>query len=228
MRTLVIGDIHGCYDALLALVEAVGLTADDRLITLGDYVDRGPSSREVVDWLIDWSVTGNLVPLLGNHEIMMSSAADDKESLRFWSAVGGEETIDSYTSDGTKRKKRKPLKHVPESHWEFFDQCLPWYETESHIFVHAGLMPNVELDHQPEFALFWERFENPQPHQSGKTMICGHTRQDTGVPVDLGHAICIDTAACAGGWLTCLEPETGRYWQTNQAGERRDAALRER
>ncbi|MEE2707671.1 MAG: metallophosphoesterase family protein [Planctomycetota bacterium] len=222
MRTLVIGDIHGCNDALLSLVEAIVLAPEDRLITLGDYVDRGPSSREVVDWLINWSKTGNLIPLLGNHEIMMASASEDSESRSFWSAVGGAETIDSYTPAGAE----KSLDHVPKNHWEFFDRCLPWYETESHIFVHAGLVANVDLDHQPEFSLFWERFENPQPHRSGKVMVCGHSPQDSGLPANLGHAVCIDTAACAGGWLTCLEPETGHYWQANQAGARREDTLR--
>lgn len=221
MRTLAIGDIHGCYDALLRLTDAVGLQPEDRLITLGDYVDRGPNSREVVDWLIDWSQRGQLIPLIGNHELMMIASRRDKEQRSYWSVVGGAETLESYHSADPDRG----LDHVPEEHWQFFDDCLPWYETESHIFVHASLQPELALDDQPDVALFWERFGNQLPHQSGKVMICGHTRQESGVPANLGHAVCIDTAACAGGWLTCLEPIAGHYWQTNQRGELREDDL---
>ena len=63
--------------------------------------------------------------------------------------------------------------------------------------------------------------ELQQAHESGKTLICGHTSQDSGLPVNLGHSICIDTAAYKDGWLTCLEVDSGHYWQTNQEGERR-------
>ena len=61
----------------------------------------------------------------------------------------------------------------------------------------------------------------PPPHESGKTMVCGHTSQKSGIPVNIGHAICIDTFAWGSGWLTCLDTESGVYWQTNHDGEHR-------
>ncbi len=222
MRTLAIGDIHGCHDALTTLVDFVKLTPEDRLITLGDYVDRGPRSRQVVDWLLDWQARGNLVPLIGNHEIMMITAREEPESASYWLACGGAETLESYAPKG----EPPSLEHVPESHWDFFDEtCLSWYETDLHIYVHAGLVPNLDLRDQPEIALFWDRFTNPPQHRSGKKFICGHTRQDSGVPNHEPHAVCIDTAACVGGWLTCLEAESGHYWQANEKGETREADL---
>ena len=69
--------------------------------------------------------------------------------------------------------------------------------------------------------LYWERFDDPAPHESGKFMVCGHTSQKSGLPARNGNAICIDTWACGGGWLTCLNVETGELWQANEAGETR-------
>ena len=81
MRTLVIGDIHGCWRALQALLAAVDLRPDDRIITLGDYVDRGPNSRGVVERLIELHARGNLIPLRGNHDEMMLEARRSGEPL---------------------------------------------------------------------------------------------------------------------------------------------------
>jgi serine/threonine protein phosphatase 1 len=69
--------------------------------------------------------------------------------------------------------------------------------------------------------LYWESFDNPPPHASGKIMICGHTSQKSGRPRGLGHAVCIDTWAYGQGWLTCLDVGSGKYWQADQQGETR-------
>ncbi len=104
--------------------------------------------------------------------------------------------------------------------------CVNWFETERHFFVHANAYPDVPLDEQPPFMLLWESLFDPVSHFSGKTMICGHTRQINGLPRDLGSTICIDTGAYAReGWLTCLETETGRFWQADQQGRRREGIL---
>ena len=71
----------------------------------------------------------------------------------------------------------------------------------------------------------WESFNDPPPHESGKVMVCGHTSQKSGVPRNIGHAVCIDTWACGRGWLTCLDVGSGRYWQANQRGETRASWL---
>lgn len=218
MRTLAIGDIHGCFTALKTLAEFVPFGADDQLITLGDYVDRGPDTCAVVDWLIMWSKQRSLIALRGNHELMMLAARSSEEAYRNWIACGGNAALRSYSHLGDEGR----LIDVPDSHWDFLEnQTTAYYESETHFFVHANAYPDCPLDEQPDLMLYWESVQWPSKHQSGKVMVCGHTPQRGGVPTNWGHAVCIDTGACRQGWLTCLEPETGRYWQSNQAGETR-------
>jgi serine/threonine protein phosphatase 1 len=222
MRVLAIGDIHGHYRALQALLERVEPQADDRIVTLGDYVDRGPDSRRVIEWLMSEAETGRLMPLCGNHELMMLRAREDKDQLRDWLGYGGDKTLASYRSDG----RQGELEDVPESHWEFLKLHLhDWYETETHFFVHANAYPDLSLPEQPEYMLFWEKFNDPPPHESGKIMVCGHTPQKSGIPQNLGHAVCIDTWIYGPGWLTCLDVATGQYWQANPEGEVRGGRL---
>lgn len=218
-RTFAIGDIHGCLNALLSLIRFVGVKSDDLLITVGDYVNRGPNSREVVDWLIQGHRSGQVKAIKGNHDIMMLEARNNVEKLTRFLHVGGEATLNSYKPHGASYGR---LRDVPEAHWDFFEhQLLPYYETEGHFFVHGNVDPSVPLASQTEQVLLWEKFNDPPLHQSGKTMVCGHTAQKTGVPKFNPNAICIDTRAFNGGWLTCLEPSSRFVWQANQAGETR-------
>jgi serine/threonine protein phosphatase 1 len=222
VRILAIGDIHGCYDALAALTAAVGLARRDLLITLGDYVDRGPDSAAVLEWLIERSKRGKLVALLGNHERMMLDARNDDLTREDWLIYGGEATLASYR----RRGGDGGLDDVPDRHWQFLERgCRPWHEIDSHFFVHASALADTPLAEQPEETLLWQRLSHAAPHQSGKTMVCGHTPQASGVPLNLGHTVCIDTWAYGDGWLTCLEVESGRYWQANQRREVRQGGL---
>jgi serine/threonine protein phosphatase 1 len=222
MRVLAIGDIHGCMRSLTTLVEAANLGPDDQLVTLGDYVDRGPNSCAVLDWLIARTAQHSLIPLRGNHELMMLRSRFDPLWREDWLAYGGDATLASYpspTGDAT-------LEDVPPRHWDFMENvCRNGYETETHLFVHAGADPNASLANQKESMLFWEPFHEPPPHRSGKVMICGHTAQRSGRPLSLGHAICIDTRVYGGGWLTCLDVASGHYWQANENGETREDQL---
>jgi len=200
------------------LADVVSIRPDDLIVTLGDYVDRGPNSAAVLDWLIAKSKANTLVALRGNHEIMMLRARDDESQIREWLANGGDTTLSSYSPLGDPGR----LIDVHDEHWDFLaNRCRDWYETDSHILVHANAYADMSLDEQPEFMLFWEQFDNPPRHQSGKIMVCGHTPQKSGRPKNLEHAICIDTWAHGKGWLTCLDTATGRYWQANQRGEQR-------
>lgn len=221
MRTLAIGDIHGCLTALDTLLETLQPRADDLLITLGDYVDRGPDSRGVLDRLIELGQRCRHVAIRGNHDLMMLSARTDLAACEDWLECGGRKTMESYLVEPNWSLLPSA---VPEAHWRFLEHtCVPYYETERHFFVHANVYADLPLDLQPDYMLYWEKLSPSQsrPHESGKTMICGHTQQRSGKPLNLGHAICIDTWAYGDGWLTCLDVETGMYWRANQRGETR-------
>ena len=102
MRTFAIGDVHGCYTALTALLEALQLQDDDQLVFLGDLVDRGPDSFRVVERVRELVDSDRAVCLLGNHEEMLLSAQDDPSDLMFWMQVGGAAALRSYkTGTGT-------------------------------------------------------------------------------------------------------------------------------
>ncbi len=221
MRTLAIGDIHGCLTALETLADHAAFAPDDQLVFLGDYVDRGPDSRGVIDYLIDLKKTAQVVTLKGNHEIMMMWCRQSEEALEKWLSYGGDTTLASYGIE--------EVNDVPPEHWRFMEDCFPFYETETHLFIHANLVPDQSLVTQlAGGTIFWEPFDPKQskPHQSGKPFICGHTRQTGGRPVSVGHAICIDTGCYdPGGWLTCLDVDTGEYWQADQMGRKREGAL---
>jgi serine/threonine protein phosphatase 1 len=220
VRYLAVGDIHGCFKALTTLAEFVPFCADDMLVTLGDYVDRGPHSASVLDWLIARQQRGGLVALRGNHEVMMLNARSNAADLRDWLEAGGERTLASYSARGDPG--------IPESHWQFLEGTRGWFEIATHFFVHANAYPDCPLEDQPEFMLYWEPFLNPPPHESGKVMVCGHTPQKKKCkPRSLGHAVCIDTWAYGGGWLTCLDVVTGQYWQATQNGDTRSNWLAE-
>lgn len=222
MRVFAIGDIHGCFTALTVLENYVPFAAADRLVTIGDYVDRGPDSRAVLDWVIEHKTNGRLIPILGNHELMMCAARESQRHYDEWIACGGVAALKSYARLGRNGR----LRDVPEAHWEFMKRgCRAYYETETHFFVHANAYPDMPLDEQPDYMLYWEQFNDPPPHKSGRIMVCGHTPQASGRPRNIGHAVCIDTRAHAGGWLTCLDIQSGKYWQANQRGQVRTGFL---
>jgi serine/threonine protein phosphatase 1 len=223
MRTLAVGDIHGTSVALDTLMGVVQPTPDDLLIFLGDYVDRGPDTKGVLDRLIAWQQSLRMVCLRGNHELMMVRSRRDRNELRNWLSVGGTQAIGSYAGGG-----RASFDDVPLEHWQFLEEGLyDFFETETHIFVHANLSPEYPLEEQSEMMLFWEFLAAPVRHQSGKVMVCGHSTQRTGLPRAWPTTVCLDTGAYAGGWLTCLDVHAKKYWQANQRGETRTGHLEE-
>lgn len=220
MRILAIGDIHGCSRAFDRLLALVGPRSEDLIVTLGDYVDRGPDSFGVIERLLQLRRDYRLVALKGNHEQMMLDARKFPGEISDWLSCGGRRTLASYSVLGDAGN----LTDVPDEHWSFLENGLvTWHETDTHFFVHASAYAEIPLAEQPDYMLLWEFFENPPPHCSGKIMVCGHTSQKSGMPCNLGHAICIDTWAYGGGWLTCLDVTSGRIWQTQEAGGERTA-----
>lgn len=220
MRTLAIGDIHGCRTALETLIAFVNPSADDQFIFLGDYVNRGPDSRGVINFLLKLSAVRRCVFLRGNHEIMTMEARAEQTRAFTMNPIGGRDLLRSYGFTG----QRDWWNLIPASHWQFFEQTARYFETDRHIFVHGWLDSDLDLGEQPDW-IFWERFETINPHKSGKRIICGHTPSRDGEIQDVGYATCIDTGAVMGGWLTCLDAESGHYWQANQKGATRVGQL---
>ena len=212
-RTIVLGDIHGCLAALRTLLEAIGPQPNDTIITLGDYVDRGPDSRGVIEELTGLRSQCRLVPLLGNHdEMFLDICGGQKELFDAWLLFGGAATVASY--DG-----RVP-EGVPGEHLDFLGDCPSFYEAERHFFVHGSYLAHLPLGQQPADVLRWEslKFRQPGPHCSGKTAIVGHTAQRDGEILDLGYLKCIDTCCYGEGWLTALDVDSGQAWQAGKEG----------
>lgn len=224
-RTIAIGDIHGCPDALSAVIDAIAPRRDDTIITLGDYIDRGPNSRGVLERVIALAGRCRLIPLLGNHEEALLDALRDTSTLRRWLDLGGADTLRSYGwAPGGPR--RALADWIPQKHRAFLAGCRNYYETPTHLFVHAGYVPELSLAKQPGLALRWRVTDaaTAVPHHSGKVAVVGHTPQRSGEILDLGFLICIDTNCARGGWLTALDVGNGRLWQANRAGRLREGS----
>src|SRR5262249_36191345 len=149
-------------------------------------------------------------------------ALRDTSTLRRWLAMGGADTFRSYgwVAGGPRRALAD---WIPKPHREFLASCRPYYETASHLFVHAGFVPELPLPQQPGLALRWRVTDasTARPHCSGKVAVVGHTPQMSGEILDLGFLVCIDTNCARGGWLTALDTTTGEIWQAAQAGKLR-------
>lgn len=214
-RVFAIGDVHGCLDALDALLAAADTDATDTVVFLGDLVDRGPDSRGVIERAIELGERLRVVLIRGNHEAMMLDARDRVPGRVDWLRVGGRETLDSYGGG---------FADVPARHWALLESMIDTFETDTHVFCHAGIDPTRRLDRQLDEVLRWRKVHAPPaPHPSGKVVVMGHTHQASGEPADWGHAAIIDTWAYGGGWLSGLDAGTGRVLQASQrAGQVRE------
>jgi serine/threonine protein phosphatase 1 len=211
-RTIAIGDIHGCPAALNALLDAIRPRPDDLIVTLGDYINRGPDSRGVLDRLISLGRRCRLVPILGNHDQMLLETRFGLHPTS-WIGMGVLATLASYGPG-------RDLGLIPDEHYEFLGRCVDYFETETHIFVHANYFPDIPMEEQPVGMLRWESLRETTPgrHESGKVIIAGHTSQKGGEVLDLGHLKCIDTYCYGGGWLTALDVQTEEVWQADKWG----------
>ena len=217
-RLIAIGDVHGCADALDLLLDAIDPAPDDRLVFLGDLVDQGPGTCEVLDRVLELEQCCQVVLIQGNHEEVMLAAREDQRALRFWETVGGLKTINSYRFGGS-------IEDIPARHWELLGRSLPCFETDEFIFTHANYLPEAPMNEQPGYQLRWALFEPSAMHRhiSGKPVVVGHTEQLHSEIVDLGFAICIDTACWRYGWLTALELPAKHVWQAGRFGCLREA-----
>jgi serine/threonine protein phosphatase 1 len=207
-KIFAIGDIHGCFDKLYTLMALLEVDKNrDSLIFLGDYIDRGPQSLDVVEYLIHLSLNGyHTVFLKGNHEAMLLDYLSGKDQNIFLLS-GGSNTLDSY---GQHIDRLHNL-IMPPSHQEFLQSLHLFYETDSYIFVHAGLVPRVPLNQQQEKDLLWIRdaFIH-STYDFGKIVIFGHTPFKE--PFVTKNKIGIDTGAFYGNRLTCIELPSRKFY----------------
>ncbi len=203
-RLLAIGDIHGCLDQLKALIKQVTPTVDDQVIFLGDYVDRGPASASVIDYLIEFGRTlPETVFLRGNHEQMFSEYLEGHDPDAFL-MNGGLNTLNSYRDS-----EQWP---VPSSHRDFLTELSNYHETQEHIFVHAGLRPGIPLTEQNNRDLLWIRRDFIQSdYDWGKTVVYGHTPLEK--PLLTETRMGLDSGCVYGRQLTCCDVRTRQIWQ---------------
>ena len=213
-RIIAIGDIHGCARALETLLQVIGPTSADTVISLGDVVDRGPDSRKAVELLLGLQTKCQLKPVLGNHEEMLLAVVLKNSAPHSWIQHGGAATLDSYGFDGD-------LSVIPQEHIQFLNSFANSVETEKHFFVHANYDAALPLEQQLPRTLRWLSLEChvPEPHFSGKIAVVGHTPDRSGEIFALRHLKCIDTYCHGGGWLTALDVESGKIWQCSESGE---------
>lgn len=196
------GDIHGEFYKLKHLIKKVAtyLSNNDVLIFLGDYIDRGKYSFEVIEYLIELKSSYTCIFLTGNHEEMFMDYLSGL-SERMFINNGGQDTLDSYLMNGIDLKEKR----IPKGHLDFFRSTKSYYETKDYIFVHAGIDKNTSIEKTPDEILLWDNSVYYSEY-NGKTLVLGHTPNR--IIKNEANKICIDTGSCFSdsglGNLTCV------------------------
>lgn len=211
-RFFAIGDIHGCYDQFRLLVEErIGITKADRIVLLGDYIDRGYQSREVTDYILELKAKGfDIIPLIGNHESMMLDALSNERYLSNWYMNGGYVTLLSFGIEG--------VDELDSKYVNFFKSLPFYYSEDKYIFVHAGFNDDIDNPFSDTYQMIWSRKETySNPVFSGRIIIHGHTPVPLSICEDMAKSgerfINIDTGCVYGEWegyghLTAIEVYT--------------------
>jgi calcineurin-like phosphoesterase family protein len=224
MARYVIGDIHGCVAELSRLIESLPLAKGDRLVFLGDYIDRGPDSRAVVSYLLALRQTYSsmeFVFLKGNHEdMLLSYLGHSGQHGEMFLANGGKSTLDSYGINPIETRAENVSAAIPVEHLEFFKTLANCYATDSFFCVHAGINPQKTLAEQTDEELFWIRNTFIyRSHSLPYTVLFGHTPQPT-VFFDLPYKVGLDTGLVYGNMLTCLELDEKVLFQISRGKKR--------
>lgn len=211
-RLLVIGDIHGCAADLRCLLDDVAPEAGDRVVFLGDYIDRGPASAEVIDEVLAVrQACPDTICLRGNHEEMLLGylGLDGSRGSIFLRA-GGAATVSSYGLDPAKVTPEALAAELPEAHLRFFrDELLFSHLEGPFLFVHAGVRPRIPISSQDREDLLWIREEFlSTDHGLEEVVVFGHTPQRR-VQLSASRRIAMDSGAVYGGHLSCLDLTRG-------------------
>ncbi len=198
--TYAIGDIHGALQKLERLIARCEEHAGGRArkyVFLGDYIDRGPQSADVIRFLValQAKMPSDVVALMGNHEAMLLAVIDGAMPVEDWLWQGGAATLQSYDV--------ADVGELPRDHVAWLRALPLIYDDSRRFFVHAGIDPQVPLDAQHEFDLLWIR----EPFLTdgrdyGRLIVHGHTPLGSGVPDLLSNRLNLDTGAVFGGPLT--------------------------
>ena len=181
-RLIGISDSHGELEKLCRVLEKVNPQKDDTIVFMGDYIDRGAKSKEVVQKIIDMQEVCNCVYLIGSHEYALLHAnSDDYYHYLFWN-YGGVQTVESYGS----------FDNILKTHGDFFKSLKFYYINGKYLFIHAGIRDRIPLEKQNEVDMVYIRGEfYNKPHSLPYKIIFGHTEFDK--PLIQSDKICIDT-----------------------------------
>jgi serine/threonine protein phosphatase 1 len=213
-RIYAIGDIHGCLNHLINLLNLIKPDLHrHKLVFVGDYLDRGPQSAKVVDFIINLKKKfnpENIICLMGNHERMFLDFLRGQDES-FFLLNGGKSTAVSYWGQHWERRERL----LPPGHDSFFASLRLYYETDDYIFVHGGLRPGLPVVAQKEEDLLWIRNEFIlSKFDFGRRVIFGHTPVRT--PLILPNKIGIDTGAVYGNKLTCVQLPEEKFFSVSE------------
>lgn len=213
MTTYAIGDIHGRADELAHLLyDVIGISAYDTLIPLGDMVDGGLKTFEVLEFFV--RCPNKVIPILGNHDEWALEWFNTGYGAHIWYAQGGSATMSSYGMEHT---------NVPQSHVKFLERAVPYYvDTKQRLFVHGGIIPGVRMEFQERDILLWDRnlikIAMMRPIQDFRHIFIGHTStgfyDKTLLPKTFNNLTMLDTGAgWSGGKLTAMDVKTLKFYQ---------------
>lgn len=230
-RLYAIGDVHGRYDLLRRVAERIGedlrgWQGDAFTVLLGDLIDRGPHSREVLDSLVRKEFPTPFVALMGNHEAALLHALESDKAFDLWLGMGGDETLASYLRSGPQpvtAERSLLTRALPEAHLAFIEAMPLTYAAGDFFFCHAGIRPGVPIERQTALDLLWIRepfLSSTRNH--GKVIVHGHT--PVTAPMFLPNRIALDTGAFATGLLTCIAIEDAKIRLLSHSEEAGGAA----
>jgi serine/threonine protein phosphatase 1 len=234
-RTLVVGDIHGGYKALIEVLENARVAEHDKLIFLGDYVDGWSESPQVIDFLLELDKKYECVFIRGNHdELVLKWLVSDNKDIDegMWYKHGGKATADAYAMVSVEKRK---------THIQFFKNLVDYHlDSENRLFVHAGFsnMHGIDYEYYPRM-VYWDRtlwemvtvldknisqqdIRYPSRLKHYKEIYIGHTpttRLNSTLPLNYANVWNLDTGAGFYGPLTILEVNSKEYWQSQSLPE---------